>query len=369
MDNVKTADRATYATALQDVALLKNYLDEDELLQLCDAMCVCTLKPDTDVIVQGDRANNFFVIYSGSCTVSRNSSEDGKVDTFNLFPGQSFGELALLTGEPRAATVKTAEQTTLLVTPCRIFLLKLGDRVRSKRSEWMKIFADVFSSDVTLKAYQQRMLADSIVQLPEQSSISSTYGRGEKVPATQLASSLVIVKQGALQNTAASGGKYPRGYVFDFLQEKVPNVVLESVAEDTVLGVISNVTFTMYAAGYNHAYDVEEAKRLQDDDDDDDDNGDRWIESDEEMDRLITILRAAKRLAVYTKGLPDANFKQLARSMRPVAFVPGELVFSKGEEGSKMYVVSRGEFSCKHDQVVNNKTRWEVVTHRAHRTS
>jgi CRP-like cAMP-binding protein len=54
--------------------------------------------------VSGDKGNNFYLIKAGTCEVSVNE-EDGSVLTKHLGPGGSCGELALLTGNPRSATV------------------------------------------------------------------------------------------------------------------------------------------------------------------------------------------------------------------------------------------------------------------------
>lgn len=58
------------------------------------------------VIYQGDPGDYFYIIQSGKCLVSRKSSlKDNTVQLAVLNAGQSFGEEALLAGEPRNATV------------------------------------------------------------------------------------------------------------------------------------------------------------------------------------------------------------------------------------------------------------------------
>ena len=259
MDNIKNASREAHAAALQKVDLLRNYLGEeearrrgvgaDELLgQLADSMWVATLPPGATVISQGDRGNNFFVVVSGRCkgTIADPSSSAAEAPSFELGPGKSFGELALLTGEPRAATVVAVDETTLLVATRRIFLQQLGEAVRAKRLQWEKLFADVFSALPELKPYDHMLLADAVVE--------RSYARTDAVCAagdgeSELGHSLVIVKEGVLRRREArGGGKFTRGYAFDFLH-RAPDDALVSAAADTVLGIIPNKVFVLFGKG------------------------------------------------------------------------------------------------------------------------
>ena len=60
-------------------------------------------RPDEVIIEQGDDGDNFYVIDSGEVDVYVN----GNYMT-TISDGGSFGELALIYGTPRAATVKVA---------------------------------------------------------------------------------------------------------------------------------------------------------------------------------------------------------------------------------------------------------------------
>src|SRR5262245_8972369 len=72
-----------------------------------------SFKPDTVVFFQGDRADKLYVILSGGVTVYQ-QADDGKQKTLGtLGPGEIFGELTLLDGRERSATVETTEQTEM----------------------------------------------------------------------------------------------------------------------------------------------------------------------------------------------------------------------------------------------------------------
>ncbi|MBP8644624.1 MAG: cyclic nucleotide-binding domain-containing protein [Syntrophobacteraceae bacterium] len=70
---------------------------------------------NTVVIREGDPGDSFFIISSGKVRVFRRLGEDMETDLAVLGPGDSFGEMALLTGEPRSAYIETLEETHLMV--------------------------------------------------------------------------------------------------------------------------------------------------------------------------------------------------------------------------------------------------------------
>lgn len=72
---------------------------------------------DTRVFHEGDPGDACYVVSSGSCRVTRQHS-DGRVITLaTLGPGAIFGELAMLDGERRSASVEAVEDTELLALP------------------------------------------------------------------------------------------------------------------------------------------------------------------------------------------------------------------------------------------------------------
>ena len=72
---------------------------------------------DTRVFHEGDPGDACYIVSRGSCRVIRQHS-DGRVITLaTLGPGAIFGELAMLDGERRSASVETLEDTELLALP------------------------------------------------------------------------------------------------------------------------------------------------------------------------------------------------------------------------------------------------------------
>ena len=79
-------------------------------------MQTASLPTDTPLIEEGEEGDALFVILEGTAVVRR----DGH-DLVTVGPGAYFGELALLDGGPRSATVVATEPVTVAVLGVRMF--------------------------------------------------------------------------------------------------------------------------------------------------------------------------------------------------------------------------------------------------------
>jgi CRP-like cAMP-binding protein len=74
------------------------------------------------IFQRGDNGSSLMAVLRGRVRIS-SISGDGKEVTLNVInPGEIFGEIALLDGEPRSADATAIEDTTLLVVERRNFL-------------------------------------------------------------------------------------------------------------------------------------------------------------------------------------------------------------------------------------------------------
>ena len=97
---------------LEDVAIFSG-LNPTELELLEHHMVTRSFKKNTIIINEGDEASTFFIIITGAIKVFL-SNEEGKEIIINAQgPGDHFGELALLDGAPRSASVITTEKSTI----------------------------------------------------------------------------------------------------------------------------------------------------------------------------------------------------------------------------------------------------------------
>jgi CRP/FNR family transcriptional regulator, cyclic AMP receptor protein len=72
------------------------------------------LAANTMVFFEGDRTDALYIVVKGSLKVCR-KLDDGREKVLNTMgPGEIFGELAMLDGQPRSASVETVEATELI---------------------------------------------------------------------------------------------------------------------------------------------------------------------------------------------------------------------------------------------------------------
>jgi len=114
-----------------------------ELAAIASQADELTLPEGKTLTKQGDRGREFMVIVDGSAEVRKNGR---KVNT--LGSGDFLGEIALISGGPRTATVTTTSESDILVLTDRAF--------RQVTKQMPSIHASV------VKALSERLQADAI---------------------------------------------------------------------------------------------------------------------------------------------------------------------------------------------------------------
>jgi CRP-like cAMP-binding protein len=107
--------------ALRQVPLFSN-LTKKQLIEVARHTDEVAVAAGTDIATQGELGNEMFVIVAGSVTVRQNGrkiTSRGK--------GDFIGEMSLLDGQPRSATVTTDVDSVLLVVSRRDFSQLLDD--------------------------------------------------------------------------------------------------------------------------------------------------------------------------------------------------------------------------------------------------
>ncbi len=115
------ASQGTYLEQLATVPLFSTF-SKRELTKVARAADEIEVVAGRAVVVEGKVGRECFIILSGDAVVSR----DGKTIA-NFGPGDHFGELALLDGGPRTATVTAKTDLSLLVLGQREFLSLLEE--------------------------------------------------------------------------------------------------------------------------------------------------------------------------------------------------------------------------------------------------
>ena len=88
----------------------------DEELAVLEKLVFVNRVPVGDVVCrEGDRSDFVCFVVRGCLDIVKQNVEGGEVVIAHLRPGDSMGEMALVDHEPRSATVKAAEDATLIV--------------------------------------------------------------------------------------------------------------------------------------------------------------------------------------------------------------------------------------------------------------
>lgn len=113
-------------SALLDVSLFSD-LDGETLAALTQIAYLRTVKKGEVLFRQGEPGEELLVLIRGSVTASVSRREGGTMTVGVLGPGEFFGEVALLDGFPRSATVTALEDLQLVVVDRETFTSLVHD--------------------------------------------------------------------------------------------------------------------------------------------------------------------------------------------------------------------------------------------------
>ena len=121
--NAKTEPQSSslHSSAAQSFQGLKKIslfagLDDATLTTLSQSVVFRTFPKQAILIHEGDESDSLYMILSGRLQVYTSNSEGKEVLLSTLTAGDCFGELSLLDGQPRSASVRT-------LTPCQALIL------------------------------------------------------------------------------------------------------------------------------------------------------------------------------------------------------------------------------------------------------
>lgn len=108
-------DLSTEVRALLDKVDFLRAFDEEQLNILTHRIRYQLFARGEKICQQGEPGDSFYIIKSGRLRVSAKNPRGEVFLSIELQSGQYFGEMALLTGEPRSATVEATEDSELLM--------------------------------------------------------------------------------------------------------------------------------------------------------------------------------------------------------------------------------------------------------------
>jgi cAMP-dependent protein kinase regulator len=149
------------------------HLDADERQQVFDAMFQVDFDAGAVIIKQGDDGDNFYVIDSGTCDIYvQKPGDDEPKLVLTLNAGGSFGELALIYGSPRAATVKAKSNVSLWAID-RITYRRIMMGTTMRKRKLYETFLEKVPILQHLTKYERITVADALE--------SYTYTAGEMI--------------------------------------------------------------------------------------------------------------------------------------------------------------------------------------------
>jgi cGMP-dependent protein kinase 1 len=202
-DAVKTQeDRQKIVSALNNHFIFTSLTDEDKEM-VAEAMELYQFPPESIVFMQDMPSKSYYVVRTGILEVIVNGKRVNKIH-----PGEGFGELALLHDNPRSATLKCLEFTTLWGVERQHFR-KVIEEMNTKIYEQNREFLEKVALLSSLTSLQKDSLAASLV--------SYKYYSGQKIITEgETGNQLFIVKEGvvSVQKGTQEVAKYHAGGYF-----------------------------------------------------------------------------------------------------------------------------------------------------------
>ncbi|KAI9485990.1 MAG: camp-dependent protein kinase regulatory subunit [Benjaminiella poitrasii] len=152
----KTTEQAERIKASIGTNFLFRNLDEDQYLDVVNAMSEKRVAKGTTVIEQGGVGDYFYVVESGTLDCFINGTK-----VTNYEASGSFGELALMYNAPRAATIVATSDCVLWALDRITFRTILMENTSRKRRMYERFLSEVVLLK-SLEAYEKHKIADAL---------------------------------------------------------------------------------------------------------------------------------------------------------------------------------------------------------------
>ncbi|KAK9951933.1 hypothetical protein ABG768_017803 [Culter alburnus] len=151
--------RKTYEAFIGTLPLLMS-LEVSERMKVVDVLSTKVYNSGEQIIAQGDLADSFYIVESGHVRItmkrskSKNNTEDEEVEIATCSRGQYFGELALVTNKPRAASAYAMDNVKCLVMGVQAFERLLGpcmDIMKRNIANYEEQLITLFGSHIAIE--------------------------------------------------------------------------------------------------------------------------------------------------------------------------------------------------------------------------
>ncbi|KAL0212758.1 hypothetical protein RCL1_006384 [Eukaryota sp. TZLM3-RCL] len=159
--NPKTEhEKLLLTTALKGNSLFQ-HVDEADRQILYDFFILQSFPVGSVIIEQGAAGDYFYVVHSGVCEVYKEEEDGSRKKVTTLGPGASFGELALMYGVPRAASVYASSDVQVWALDGGIYRKVLMEASIQKRRNHEEFLKKVPILD-NLSDWERSQLADAL---------------------------------------------------------------------------------------------------------------------------------------------------------------------------------------------------------------
>lgn len=178
-----------YADILKTVDVFKA-LPAEDLQKVCGLVKSKDYGPGSVICRQGDVGDALYIIAEGRIKVSTTDPAGREKVLAYLGPGQSAGEMALLTGQPRSATLTAVADSKLLVVRKDEFDRFLATNIVVMR-EMMKVISERQAATITRMAREEAAPA-AVLEGKVIAVFSPKGGAGKSTLAVNLGAALAV---------------------------------------------------------------------------------------------------------------------------------------------------------------------------------
>jgi cGMP-dependent protein kinase len=297
---------ATLSKALGSHFLFNTAPDFGKLL---DSLQPLEAQAGDCVIWEGDAGDKFYILESGLCSVVKNST----VLSFQQTEGTAFGELALIHGAPRAASIRA-------IAPCKLWyvdratfrhvLNEMENGLRETQKTFLRkisLFSEL--SDVVIMKIAEAM---KTVEFKDGENIIKQGDAGEDFFMIKSGNVTVTQKiKGGVEKvlTKSTTGDYFGELALMKNTPRQANVIATGPVE----------CFTLDRANFNEVLGP--------------------LEDVLNLHKGIHIMKKVKMLA---ENLSEQEMEQIARKLERKLYSDGERIIKQGDHGEHFFMIERG---------------------------
>ena len=308
----KKWEKSAQTVAAMTKALKGHFLFEKapDFGALLDVLMPLDTRQGDCVIWEGDSGDSFYILESGTCSVVK----AGNVLSFQQKAGSAFGELALIHGAPRAASIRAIEDSKLWFVGRRHFRRVISEMENGMRNMQIKFLQNIsLFQNLNSKVMGRIAEAMKVAKYEDGDRIIKQGDIGEEF--FMIKSGNVIVTQktgkGEVEKTLTRSG--PGDYFGELsLIKNQPRA-----ASVTATGPIE--CFTLDRKNFNEVLGP-----LQ------------------ELLDLHKGVQMMSKVKMLSENLEESEMEQISRSLERKVCPDGTRIIKQGEKGDLFYMIEKG---------------------------